>query len=1078
MDPATIRRAKEIFAAAVDRPAQEQNRLVSEQCGDDSALHAFVLDLLHQDTAEDDQLLNPSHLIIPKSSSPPQRIGAYRILRVLGEGGMGVVYEARQEQPDRRVALKVIRAGLHSNSLLRRFHHEAEVLGQLHHPGVAHIYEAGTATVPTPGGGTTDVPFVAMELIDGESLTAYARTHRLDAAQSLELFAKVCDAVQHAHVRGVIHRDLKPGNILVDATGQPKILDFGIARVMGRDRQGLSLATEAGQIMGTIAYMSPEQLAGDSAQLDTRSDVYALGAILYELLTGTVPHACTDCSIAEAARRIQFEEPTPVTTLDRRLRGDIATIVSRAIARQRVHRYQSAADLAADIRRYLCGEPIAARRDSTFYVLAKTIKRYRAATLATGVCLLLLTAFAITTSIQGARNRELAIDERVAREAAEAAEARASGEAAKLRRSLYVSRIGFAQAALAAGDVGRVKRLLAECPEDLRNWEWRYVARLVDRSCATFQIKSAGLASAVISDDGTLLLTAFDGSDLAVLDLRTRSLHRAPAPGLKPLCLGLNQARRQAAVDFQQTQVRIVDLQSGQPVCTLTEASSGSSGFPDRAARCLRWSPSGDCVAVGGPHGTAKMLDAGSGALLTTFPGGRAEIICLAFTPDGSRLIAGDADGWIRCWDAATGEVLLAFSAHDLPVHSLAVSPKGNLLASGSNDQTIRLWNLASGARLHTIEGHEHSVSAMRFNSDGTLLASASYDHTLRLWNTSTGEVVHVFRGHGDKLRDAAFLQDGGLVSVSGDGEVKWWPAAPDPDVAVIEMPPGDHPIGIAFSSDGSRVLATGRDGTVTVWDCSTLQVKTSIEGHEEEVMRAAFSPDDRRIASAGLDGTVRLWDADSGLPLWVYPGHDAPVRSVAFSPDGSRLVSADMNGRLILLDAATGGTLLALRGHSGDARYARFSPDGRLIASCGSDRLVRLWNAGTGEEVRQLAGSRMTIDYVTFSPDGTQIAAAGGDGTLRVWNVHSGELVLAAASHSGAILSVDYSPDGSRIVTSGDDCVIRLWDATTGEEIFALRGHERLVISAAFSPDGRCIASTSDDGTVRIWTAAPTGKR
>ena len=309
----------------------------------------------------------------PTSCAEPglaTRIGRYRILRRHGEGGMGTVYEAEQDNPRRTVALKVIRPGLLSSELLDRFSHEAQILGRLQHTGIAQVYEAGM--------DADGQPFFAMEFIRGMPLDEYARNRSLDAAKRLELLAKVCDAVQHAHQKGVIHRDLKPGNILVDESGQPKVLDFGVAHVTSADQLTTSRRTQTGQLLGTLSYMSPEQIAADPTVLDERSDVYTLGVVLFELLTHRLPYHLDQLPVHEVAWVILHEEPSRLGSVDTAYRGDVEIIVAKALEKDKSRRYASAGDMAADIKRYLRGEVILARPASALYQLRKFARRHKA----------------------------------------------------------------------------------------------------------------------------------------------------------------------------------------------------------------------------------------------------------------------------------------------------------------------------------------------------------------------------------------------------------------------------------------------------------------------------------------------------------------------------------------------------------------------------------------------------------------------------------------------------------------------------------------------------------------------------
>ncbi len=388
-------RLTRLFLEACDLAPQEQARFLERECAGDPRLGRELAELLAEDRRGHAELERPAAAHLRRSApAHPERLGGYRILRQLGAGGMGVVYEAEQQRPRRRVALKVVRPGLASLTHLERFEHEAEVLGWLDHPGIARIYEAGTADA-----GHGPQPFFAMELVDGAPLCAWAEREGLDVGRRLELLARVCDAVHHAHQKGVVHRDLKPANVLVTAEGQPKVLDFGVARIAGSELDTATQRTSAGEILGTLPYMSPEQVRADPSRVDLRSDVYALGVLAYELLSRRRPHEVGSTPLPEAIRVILHDEPTSLASIDRRLRGDVATIVDKAMAKERERRYGSAAELAADIRRYLADEPILARPASRAYQLRKFARRHTALVTGVAAVIAVLLAGAITSTL-------------------------------------------------------------------------------------------------------------------------------------------------------------------------------------------------------------------------------------------------------------------------------------------------------------------------------------------------------------------------------------------------------------------------------------------------------------------------------------------------------------------------------------------------------------------------------------------------------------------------------------------------------------------------------------------------------
>jgi WD40 repeat protein/predicted Ser/Thr protein kinase len=871
-------RVQTLFDRAVALPPDQRAAFLEAACAGDAALRAEVESLLacDADLADDEGLLKSPLVGSPEDRTveagaprpaawppgPRGRVGHYRILRRIAEGGMGAVYEAEQDSPRRTVALKVIRPGLASPALLTRFRHEAQILGRLHHPGIAQVYEAGVAE--------DGQPFIAMEFILGQPLDEYARHHALALGARVELLARVCDAVQHAHDQGVIHRDLKPANILVEESGQPKVLDFGVARATDADLLTGSGLTRTGQLLGTPNYMSPEQVTADPAAIDHRADVYTLGVILFELLAHRPPYQLEGRPLAEVARLILEEEPPRLGSVNPELRGDVQTIVAKALAKDPARRYPSAAELAADLRRWLAHEPIRARPPSALYQLRKFARRHKAlvgGVLATGLALVLGLVGTTLFAVGEARQRGEA--EHNARQALD--------EKHEAQFQAYRARIAAAVAALSAHDVADAARQLKEAPEELRDWEWRHLHSRLDDSSSVIPWPAEGWG------------------------------HLLGAPG------------RLRAAALTAGGVRVTDLESGESK-TVPIGPERSPWFTvTQTGRGLR-------IVVWVGQRTFELLDEAEQVLCRVEIPQAGAPVNVAVSPDGKRLACTWPEGeWWRVgvFDATSGKRTAVCDGHRDGLLAYTFSPDGTRLASGGEDRVARLWDPATGALLATCRGHKSKVLAAAFRPDGARLVTTSFDGTVRQWSPATGEEVEPpYDRHTGEVFTAAYSPDGQWVASAGtDRTIRVWQAKGRQDVAILHGHTGAV-AAVAFAAAGRRLVSLSReymwqagDDTVRVWEVDPRATLPVLRGHTSYVYPVAFSPDGRWIASGGWDEkapgegahpSLRLWDAATGELCAILP-HPGYVLSLAFTPDGQWLVTGSYgDDRLRIWDVAT----------------------------------------------------------------------------------------------------------------------------------------------------------------------------
>ncbi len=1033
---------KELFLHACGLEGAARDEFLAEACAGDAELRTAVLELLVNDAGPPAWLdaadaggaarwlaqdLDQHDEI---EAAIPERIGAYRIVRLLGRGGMGAVFEAEQENPHRRVALKILAAGLGTAGHLHRFQQEAQLLGRLKHPGIAHVYEAGVAEIQG-----AKQPYFAMELVEGAHLLEHAASAQLGLGARLELLVQVCDAVQHAHDEGVLHRDLKSSNIAVDASGRAKVLDFGVARLIERG-PGDVASTVSGVVVGTLTTMSPEQVSGSPSGLDERSDVYSLGVIAYEMLTGRPPLDVARLPLPQAAWMICETMPAPAGSHDRALRGDVETILTKALAKDRAQRYPSARDLAADLRRYLGNQPIVARPPSTFYQLRMFTRRNRA--LVAGV------AVAAAALVLGAAAAGwFAWRENALRVVADSEAYRANVVAAHLE--------------LKSGNPAHARVLLDASTSSTPAWEWRRVRRELESWITQFP-GPRYVVQAGFLDGGRAVVAIGSSGEIRIWNVASQQLEsELPADPRRADVLGLSADGAQC-VSLHGQDLCLWDTRTGAERGRLS-APTGTLSDP-RAVACF--SPAGRWLAVHGQCFDLRDHDRPPRVIgwgPTAFDG-------------SDRTLAVLAGGVIRVEEADTGRVLHRF---EFPgeARALALDASGRWLAAADRSR-VHLFDLTDGSARVLAAVHTDVPTALAFQPDGLRIAAMQEDGSLWIHDGALDRVVQRSWVGRSSWKSSLAWNPGGDQLVSAvwtHGTVRLWDAREDREVLRGHT---SYVYPVAYTPDGARIVSGGWDRTVRVWSATTGAQLATLAGHGgQRVHDLSIAPDGARLVSASDDGALILWDARTGAQLARTESEGAWL-AVAWSPAGDRIAAASTfeNGAIRILDARDLATVSTLAGVSGDVTALAYARDGQSLVSGNETGTVLLWDLEHGRERRRLTGKGV-VQALEFSPDRRELVVAGW-GRLALFDAHTLVQRVALVGHPREVFAAAFSPDGSRLASGGRDGRLWLWDVATGDRVGTFDGHGDYIWSVAFHPDGSRIATGSGDGTVRQWECEP----
>jgi len=1085
---------REIFLEALEQPTAEARRIFVERAtAGDPKLREAVEDLLanHQpDTFLEQgaagllrESLGAAGKLTLQEEQIGESIGRYKLLEKIGEGGFGVVYRAEQREPVRRpVAVKVIKLGMDTKSIAARFEAERQALALMDHPSIARVFDGGATAAGRP--------FFVMELVRGVRITDYCQANQLPLSDRLTLFIQLCHAVQHAHQKGVIHRDLKPSNVLVtvqDGKPVPKVIDFGVAKAIEEPLTEKTVLTNFHAFIGTPAYTSPEQSEMTGADVDTRSDIYSLGVLLYELLTGVTPFDAKELTQSglEGMRRMiqEVEPPTPSTRLRRALAGasaqaptmrvdrDLDWIVMKCLEKDRTRRYDTARELAADLQRYLGQEPVLARPQSTGYRLRKALRRHRAAFAAAGAIFLAVVGGSTVSVWQAVRatNAERVAEQRRKNEEAlhrnaerERSRALESQERAELNE--YVADINLAHQSILAGNLARATDLLdkhrAQGPQ---RFEWRYLRHAAQGDDHSLLAQEASSVQSLASSPEYLVVGLQDS--VRIYDSKTGGLVKTLAKSGSSVAL--SSAGSLATASKGTVRVwRTADW---------TEAYS----VPEHMAPAA-FSADGRRLAAAS-FGGVQVYNRADGKLVGEAPHGMPPF---ALSPRGDE-IAVDSTNGIVLWDLDAGKALRTlersqgtFSAPwRWVMNNLAFSPDGHWIVAARNTLrdgsifVLEKWASATGEKVASApqrsSATEHSgmVSSVAFDPTGRLLVSGSWDHSIRLWDASTLQCVERLNGNPSEVWAVAFTADGrGIISGAKDGSVRLWPTNGAPKERRYEgnwMP-------VKFSKDGQVLAAIEDQSKLVLLNLRTGEPNDQLPLSQSQwgQWAGAISADFRVVVDPLPKGGLRVWDLPSRRSVDLQ-SQDLRKSWTTISPDGAALLAGAKGDSVLwwnLQDPSEAPARI-------EGKRALFARNGNVLVTL-HDRSIKVWSV----KPRSLKAD-FTVEAdlgftapMVLSDDGALLAIGSdpvteADNAIRLWDTRTGKLLGICKGHTQGVRWLAFSPDGQTLASASSDSTLRLWDLRTQQELLSIQRLADPMSDILFSPDGNWLAGKTASG-------------
>jgi WD40 repeat protein/serine/threonine protein kinase len=1056
--------------------------------------------------------------------------GRYTVTSEHGRGGMGRILLAHDIKMGRDIALKELLPTTETSMILpeqsprrytaamaARFLQEGRITAGLEHPSIVPVYEIGRRE--------SGNLYYTMKLVRGRSLS-----HTLSACANLEErlallphFVDLCEAIAYAHSRGVLHRDIKPSNVMIGEFGETVVLDWGLAKIKAQAEDPLEQQiretprffadktmplpeTRAGQAIGTPEYMPPEQVQGAAEKIDERSDVYSLGVVLYEFLTGTTPFRSD--SVSETMRRVVVEVAQPAREKETDAPAELVSICEKALRKAPEERYQSVRELADEVKRFQTGALVQTYRYSLGELARRYYKRHRAVLNVAAAAAAVVLGLAVFSygQIYQARNREH--DQRLlaenARDAAIIAEDKAEKAREEAEHTAYVAQIRLLDAYVRNRNFARANRLVWEIAEPHRNWEWGYLLEQCNQDHFTLRGHHGILFRAIMDRRGKRILTLAGDRTARIWDADSGS----PIVEIKTPYALINDGQfspdeSSVALALWDGTARLFDAFSGEEIMTFKGHTA--------SVRSVRFFLDTDWLLTASNDGTLRIWSTTTGTQIDCLEDPGSEIMGAYPSPGRTRFVSATSTGMLRLWDLSLSDEPLRSMPGTLPVYSAS----GILICFVDNGAAV-VWDSGADSELLRIEPGTAQVLRVRFSPDDRRLVTAATDGIARVYDVETGALLNSFN-HGEEIADAVFSPNQRLILLRSDaGLITVWDADSGARIASFT----GHEAGIAaavFSPDSQHVITASRDHTARVWDVYRPLTHRAVVEQSSPAVRVAVSGDGERCAvatqscvlsvcdgrtlqpmpahwcfshfgaasvalssdgallAAPLDGfTVFVLDTSTGKALSTYTGHRGRVYATAFSPDSSSVLTASRDGTAQIWDAGNAQTHTVLKGHSKPLRCAAFSPDGSVVATGGDDATIHLWNAQTGAEIQTLNKHTGSVNAVAFDATGKRLLSASNDGTVLCWDLARREAQVQFLGHSDQVASAQFSPNGERILTASWDKTCRVWDAATGDELLSFGTGEHPFLDAAFVRGSRNVLTASWDGCVTAHFAGP----